>query len=338
VIGALTVVNLGIVAIASVGAVHYSESNEFCGQLCHVPMTPEFSTHKLSSHAAVKCVQCHVVPTAQGFIQAKMNGTRQLWELATSTYSRPIIHARDRIPVPSQTCENCHSPVPPDREIKQVLREHKDNETSSEITTTLTVYAGKNHWHSRPGVQIEYAATDNTLATIPYVKVIENGTTTEYFAEGVAAPPTGQPIRHMNCLDCHNRPAHQMASTPAQVVDRAIVRGEISKSVPFVRSEMVEALAEEVPAGTDNSAAIQARLTKAFGTSTPEARQAVDVALRLYRENVFPAMKITWGTYRNDLLHVDDTGCFRCHNDTHTAKSDPEKKISQSCELCHKEE
>ena len=112
------------------------------------------------------------------------------------------------------------------------------------------MYSGKNHWHARPDVVVEYVATDETLATIPYVKVTEGGKTTEYFAEGVTAPPAGQPVRRMDCLDCHNRPAHTLASTPAQVVDRAIVRGEISTKVPFVRSEMVDALSEEHPAGT----------------------------------------------------------------------------------------
>src|SRR6186997_2983525 len=34
----LTIVNLTLVTAASVGAIHYSESNTFCGQVCHVPM------------------------------------------------------------------------------------------------------------------------------------------------------------------------------------------------------------------------------------------------------------------------------------------------------------
>jgi NapC/NirT cytochrome c family, N-terminal region len=337
-VGVLTLVNLAIVAVASVGAVHYTESNQFCGQLCHTPMTPEFTAHARSAHSRLECVQCHVAPTAAGFVAAKVNGTRQLWELATNTFHRPIPSPRDRIPVPAVTCEGCHSPLSPDREVKRVFREHKDNEHSTELDTTLMVYAGKDHWHTRPGVVVEYAATDDTLATIPYVRVTRNGQTTEYVTEGVTGPPAGRPLRTMNCLDCHNRPAHTLASTPAQLVDRAIVNGDISTSVPFVRSEMVDALSAEHPAGTDYAQEISDRLTKTFGTATPEARQAVQVALRLYRENVFPDMKITWGTYTNQLFHVDDTGCFRCHSDDHTAKGDPEKTLSQKCDLCHSEE
>jgi hypothetical protein len=334
----LTIVNIAIVAIASVGAVHYSESNAFCGQVCHVPMEPEFVTHRLSPHSKIKCVECHVVPTASGFLAAKLNGTRQLYELMTNTYSRPIPSPRDRIPVPTATCERCHAAMEPERELKRVFREHKDNEQSSEIATTLMMYSGRSHWHARPDVVVEYVATDKTLATIPYVKVTQGGSTTEYFAENVTAPPAGQPLRRMDCLDCHNRPAHTLAATPAQVVDRAINLGEVSTKVPFLRSQMVEALAEERPAGTDASQAIAERLAKAFGTATPEARQAVQVAQRLYRENVFPRMKVTWGTYTNQLFHINDTGCFRCHSDTHAVKGNPEKIVRQDCELCHKEQ
>ena len=337
-IAILTIVNIAIVSVASVGAIHYSESNAFCGQVCHVPMEPEAVSHLLSPHSKIKCVDCHVIPTASGFVTAKMNGTRQLYELVTNTYNRPIPSPRDRIPVPAATCEGCHAPMEPDREVKRVFREHKDNERSTPILSTLMMFSGKSHWHARPDVVVEYVATDKTLATIPYVKVTEGGKTTEYLAEGATAPPAGQPVRRMDCLDCHNRPAHTMASTAAQVVDRAIVRGEISTMVPFARSQIVDALTEEHPAGTDASQAIVDRLTKVFGAATPEARQAVETARRLYRENVFPRMNITWGTYTNRLFHVDDGGCFRCHDDTHTVKGDVEKKVRQDCELCHKEQ
>jgi hypothetical protein len=267
-----------------------------------------------------------------------MNGTRQLYQLITNTYSRPIPSPRDRIPVPADTCNHCHAPISPDRQVTRMFREHKDNEHSTEITTTLLMFVGKAHWHARPDVVIEYAATDDTLATIPYVRVTEAGKTREFVTEGVTGPPVGKVLQRMNCLDCHNRPAHTLASTPAQLVDRAINAGEISTSVPFVRSEMVDALSAEYPAGADATPAIGERLSKVFGAATPEARQAVVVAQRLYNENIFPKMKITWGTYTNQLFHIDDTGCFRCHNDGHALKGDPEKKLSQDCELCHKEQ
>jgi hypothetical protein len=32
----------------------------------------------------------------------------------------------------------------------------------------------------------------------------------------------------------------------------------------------------------------------------------------VYRRNVFSHLKVTWGTYPNNLGHTDDPGCFRC--------------------------
>ena len=53
----------------------------------------------------------------------------------------------------------------------------------------------------------------------------------------------------------------------------------------------------------------------------------------VWQHNVFPAMKVTWGTYPNDLGHVDAPGCFRCHDDGHKTKAG--KTIGQTCDLCH---
>jgi hypothetical protein len=47
-------------------------------------------------------------------------------------------------------------------------------------------------------------------------------------------------------------------------------------------------------------------------------------------------MKVAWGTYPNNLGHMDFPGCFRCHDDSHKAKDG--STISQDCELCHAQE
>jgi hypothetical protein len=48
---------------------------------------------------------------------------------------------------------------------------------------------------------------------------------------------------------------------------------------------------------------------------------------------VFPDLKVTWGTYPNNLGHMDDPGCFRCHDDGHATAS--KKAITQDCGSCH---
>ena len=69
------------------------------------------------------------------------------------------------------------------------------------------------------------------------------------------------------------------------------------------------------------------------------ARRSSDIACAastivvIYNRNVFPDLKVTWGTYPNNLGHTDFPGCFRCHDEAH-ATSD-KKTIAQDCGVCH---
>ena len=46
---------------------------------------------------------------------------------------------------------------------------------------------------------------------------------------------------------------------------------------------------------------------------------AIAATQDLYRTNVFPTMKVTWGTYRDNIGHTTSDGCFRCHDGSHVA-------------------
>jgi hypothetical protein len=48
---------------------------------------------------------------------------------------------------------------------------------------------------------------------------------------------------------------------------------------------------------------------------------------------VFPDMKVTWGTYPNNLGHMDTPGCFRCHDGNHVSSDG--RKINDDCDACH---
>jgi hypothetical protein len=63
------------------------------------------------------------------------------------------------------------------------------------------------------------------------------------------------------------------------------------------------------------------------------ATQAVAALEKIYRRNVFPAMNVTFGTYPDNVGHIDSPGCFRCHDDDHKSKDG--RKIGQDCETCH---
>ena len=256
IVAVLTLVNLGIVSLAGLGAAHYMETNEFCGQVCHEPMRPEFTANKVSSHASVGCVQCHIAPGAEGMVRAKMNGSRQAFEMVTRAFPRPIPSAPARdIPAAEGTCLQCHSRGRVQAEITRVTHEYADDEANTDTATTLVMYTGRIHWHARADVKLEYVTTDPKREKIPYIKVTNpDGSLTEYFADGVKAVPSGT-ARKMDCLDCHSRPAHTFAPSAERAVDDAITNGWIKRSPPFARKEIVAALsahADETAAEADS--------------------------------------------------------------------------------------
>jgi hypothetical protein len=64
-----------------------------------------------------------------------------------------------------------------------------------------------------------------------------------------------------------------------------------------------------------------------------DVEKAVLTAQRIFSRNVFPEMNVQFGTYPNNIGHMDFPGCFRCHDDNH--KSSDGKKIGQDCDTCH---
>ncbi len=93
--------------IGTVVAVQWTETADFCGR-CHT-MGPELKAYEMSPHREVACVQCHTEPGIAGWVKAKINGTKQLVQVLTGTFPRPI-PAPDHalLPPTSVTCLKCH--------------------------------------------------------------------------------------------------------------------------------------------------------------------------------------------------------------------------------------
>ena len=62
---------------------------------------------------------------------------------------------------------------------------------------------------------------------------------------------------------------------------------------------------------------------------TADIEQAADTVLAVYNRNVLPELKVSWGTYPNNLGHTDFSGCFRCHDGEHN--SSDQNTITQDC-------
>lgn len=339
---ALTFVNVLIVSAAGFGAVHYMERTEFCGQVCHTTMEPEFVAHQAWPHSQVSCVSCHVGSGAGSFVEAKLAGTRQLYHLATNQVPKPVPTPVRALGRTEETCGSCHRMESQIGDRQKSIREYANDEGNSETVTTLTLHVGgaadRAGIHRHVALDIEYVATSASRDSIPYVRVRGADGTREYIAEGVTETQIATGVRRrMDCTDCHNRPAHTMSFTPERAIDAAIASGRIPAKLPFVRREAVAAVTAEYTDRDRALAAIAKRLTEFYagraGTDAMLLRQAIASTQDVWSRNVFPPMRVKFGTYPNHLGHVDTPGCFRCHDDSH--KTADGAVIRQECELCH---
>jgi hypothetical protein len=347
--GVMTVANVIIASQVSYRAVAHMETAQFCGQTCHV-MKPEFMAHAQPSHQAVECSTCHIAPGATGWFHAKMAGTQQLINVMFDRFPRPIESGLEsgRLVSSANSCEQCHTR---ERVIGSRLRsipKFKDDEANTRMETILMMMVGGGKMggihgaHMGPGVHITYAATDKKRQTIPWVEYTDStGAKRTYLASGTKPDAVG-PLEkfEMQCVDCHNRAAHSFESAE-QGVDRAMVAGKIATDLPFIKKTGVELLkakyttddeaAQKIPAGLN--AFYQQKYGDVWAKRSNDVQNAGQALLKIYQSNVFPDLKVTWGTYPNNLGHMDDPGCFRCHDDAHATAD--KKTITQDCSACH---
>jgi len=342
----LTVVNFAGVATLGYAGVHEMSSVTFCGTACHAAMDPEFVAYQESPHAHVGCVDCHVGPGANWFIKSKLNGTRQLVNYVTDSYSRPIPTPVDDLRPANETCENCHWPGKY-LGTKLMVRPHyrEDHDVTAYVNVLLMRTGGLRddgaatgiHWHAQPETEVEFISTDEKRQDVVWMRVRDaDGEERIYTADGVdpATPPEGH-VRRMDCTDCHNRAAHNF-DQPDDAIDRAIAAGQISKRLPFVKKFAAEALRGDW--SRDESAAGIRRAMHASYDSTqlldvetrPLLEPAIDRLIAIRSRNVYPARKLFWNSYPDLTTHY---GCMRCHEGKHHDAAG--NRVPDACDVCH---
>ncbi len=342
---AATFINFVIVGTASYRGVAYMDSPSFCGTSCHV-MAPEWNAYHVSNHAGVACSECHIVPGAAGFVHAKVNGTRQLLMVIAHRYPTPIM-ADDKVPPAWTTCQNCHDAGKEIGDKLVVETSYGDDEKNSKTSTILLMHVGgRDAFSHLSGIHgahmggIEYIATDSTHQTIPWVgKKNVDGSATEFLSGDAKAKPAGT-VRTMDCIDCHNRAAHSF-STPEEALNKEMGQGTPNAALPFVHKQAVALLKADYRSQEEAAAMITARLDAFYESKYPamwageraQVDQAAKAITTIYSNNVFPFMKVTWGTHPNNIGHNTYTGCFRCHDGGHTSKD--AKTITNDCTVCH---
>ena len=342
-----TIVNLLVVAMASYRGAAYMDSPEFCGQSCHV-MHPEYTAYKISAHSHVACAECHIGSGAQAYFNAKVNGTKQLLEVSFDRYPTPIPSPVTSLRPARVICEACHTPAKFVGEKLLVKSNFADDEQNTESQTVLVLHLGGedslSHLSGIHGVHLnhmEYIATSGDRSTIPWVQRENSDGSETVFASSAlnGAKPQGE-RRTMDCIDCHNRASHTFY-TPEEAINRAMADGAISTELPFVHKEGLELLKATYASQAEARAKIPAQLVAFYQSSNPAVlttkaalvKAAGDELATLYSQNVFPDMKVTWGTHPNNIGHMSYPGCFRCHDGDHVSKAG--KAITQDCANCH---
>lgn len=351
---AITFLFVSISAFGSYQAYEQTESVAFCGQTCHTVMKPEFVAFQNSPHARLQCVDCHVGEGARWYVKSKLNGVHQLYSVTFGTYDKPIKTPVANMRPANDTCAHCHWA---EKFLGSKLKvfdryAYDENNTRRRIRMLMNVGGGNPdtgpvsgiHWHMNLTNEINFIATDQQRQIIPWVQARDrNGNLTVYVAANSTLTPEQidkAPKRRMDCIDCHNRPAH-IYNPPDAVVDNAFAANRLDVSLPYLKRLAVEALSKPYTTNDEALKTIASSLADYYRTNHAalysEKRASVDGAIaevqRIYQLNFFPEMKTDWQAHPNNIGHLTTSGCFRCHDGEH--KSGSGKVISNDCNICH---
>jgi nitrate/TMAO reductase-like tetraheme cytochrome c subunit len=353
----LSVVNISVFSMVIYEAYHFTESDFFCGAICHTVMDPEYTAYQRSPHAKVRCVSCHIGSGAEWYVKAKLSGLRQVKAVVDGSYSTPIPAPVEHLRPAQDTCEECHWPEKfHGKKVKQFIKYSNDDQVKPDVQEIALHIGGRNpqtdtfegiHWHVSNKVKVEYEYLDEKRTSINRVKVTKpSGVTEEYSRDDASGEAGAGKWRTMDCIDCHNRPTH-VYDDLEQKVDFGLNSKRLNPEIEGIREDSLKVLQKEYTSRDEAKeqivAALLALQAERHGADFVAKNEQTLISsgaylLESYMANVWPAMKVTWGTYKGHNGHQNESegyGCFRCHDEEH--KTAFGKTISQSCDLCHDE-
>ena len=341
-------------AFGSYRAYEFSESVEFCGTTCHTVMRPEFTAYKAGAHARVRCVDCHVGAGAGWYVRSKLSGAYQLYSVTFHKYSRPITTPVHNLRPAPETCEQCHWPEKFFGAQLKIFNHYGYDEYNSLRQTRMLINVGGGsprtgqvqgiHWHMNIANEITYFATDDHRQNIPWVQIRDwQGRVTVYTATNAQLTPqqiAAAPKRKMDCVDCHNRPAHVYVP-PNRAVDESFVAGKLDASLPFLKRQAVEVLSKPYATTDEALNSIASGLDGFYRTNYPDVYSSQSDAIkssiaevqRIYQTYFFPEMRTDWQTHPDNIGHYYFQGCFRCHDGQHVSSTG--QMIRNDCNICH---
>jgi nitrate/TMAO reductase-like tetraheme cytochrome c subunit len=349
-----TFIFLFMSAYGSYRAFEYTESVTFCGQACHEVMKPEFVAYNASPHAKVRCVECHVGGGTEAYVKAKMGGMRQLYGVITGNFNRPIHTPVHNMREATETCQKCHwSEKFHGDKIKVFNHYGYDAENSLNQTRMLVKVGGGDpdggpvggiHWHMNVANEVSFISADERRQTIPWVRIKDaTGRVVEYKTKDFdmnSGEIEKAETRKMDCIDCHNRPAHRYLS-PNRAVDQALEAGKLDVGLPFIKAKAVEVLSGQYATNDQAVAAIAEAIPAYYRGNHPDLFSSKEVSIngavteiqRIYQTYFFPEMKTDYRASPDNIGHLNAQGCFRCHDGQHF--SNEGRVIRNDCAICH---
>jgi len=350
-----TIIILFLSTLGSFEAYHFTESVEFCGTLCHQVMEPEHIAYQNSPHANVLCVECHVGSGASWYVKSKLSGLHQVYAVIAKSYPTPIETPLHDLRPARETCERCHWPQKFYARTLWTKKYFLADSLNTEWDIILQMKTGPEysglglsegiHWHINPEVNIEYISENDKRENITYVKYTNNtnGEVIIYqnddniISDSIISSAAS---RTMDCIDCHNRPSH-IYNSPTVYFDKAMLTGDISKNIPFIKKTSMEILRENFSDTDTALMKIEASIRDYYrsdfrdyyDSNTGLIDKSIGSIQNAFKMNTFPKMKVSYDLYPEHIGHLEFNGCFRCHNDTF--KSDNGRTITKDCDLCH---
>ena len=345
---------LGLSAFGSYKAYEFTDSDQFCGEMCHSVMSPEYTAYQFSPHARVGCAQCHIGEGAEWFVKAKISGSYQVYSVLFNKYSRPIQTPIENLRPAQQTCEQCHWPKHffSEKQRKWTYFLSDEKNTKWDLNLLIHIGGGNNeegptsgiHWHMNISNRIDYKPADRRRQDIPWIRVKHGDGTVRVYRNKTSKLSDEQLAeleeRRMDCIDCHNRPTH-IYRHPAKSVNQEMSAGWIDPKIPFIKNVAVKTLETPFRTKPDALDSIRILITDFYQdhypefvkTDTGKIDRAIKEVQKIYNRNFFPEMGSSWKAYPDNIGHLTSLGCFRCHDGNHV--SDDGKVLSRDCNVCH---
>ncbi|RMD99713.1 MAG: hypothetical protein D6814_05075 [Calditrichaeota bacterium] len=113
--------------------------------------------------------------------------------------------------------------------------------------------------------------------------------------------------------------------------------------MPYIKSQAMEILDEAADATSEEEAmsmiqkGIQDYYTEEYPDLAKQRKEAINQAIaelqEIYRKNFFPYMRANWKAYPQNIGHLTNPGCYRCHDGMH--QTEDGQVITNDCTTCH---